>query len=149
MKFLPVACVVFSTFSFCYLEAAHAQVYAPATEYHDPVQRVFVVEAARVLAWWSEHGATNLMEVAYDVTTKTDQTTVWEMRWLDPSGKVSKTISVTYPADLLKSGPEFYRSVFKQLWMADWRSPAQFEPIETVEGFWRGAAQMGVSREAS
>ena len=63
----------------CCTPAAYAQVYAPATEYHDPVQRVFVVEAARVVAWWNERGrATNLTEVAYDVTTKADQSTVWD-----------------------------------------------------------------------
>src|SRR5258707_15750814 len=97
----------------CWSQAAQAQVYAPATEYHDPVQRVFVVEAARVLAWWNERGATNLMEVTYDVTTKADQSTVWEIRWLDRAGKTAKTATVSYASEALKSGPEFYRTVFK------------------------------------
>jgi hypothetical protein len=85
--------VLVGTLSLGSLNSLQAQFYAPATEYHDPVQRVFVVEAARVLAWWTEQGATNLVEVAYDVTTKADQSTVWDIRWLDegwiehPSGQ--------------------------------------------------------------
>jgi hypothetical protein len=133
----------------CWFRAAQAQVYEPATEYHDPIQRVFVVEAARVLAWWNERGATNLAEVTYDVTTKADQSTVWEIRWLDQTRKTAKTATVSYTSEALKSGPEFYRTVFKQLWLAEWKHPPPLEPVDTVEGFWRGAARMGFSREES
>ena len=148
MKPLFAASAVLVTFGFC-TSFVHAQVYAPATEYHDPVQRMFVVEAARVLAWWNERGATNLNEVTFEVTTKPDQTTVWDIRWLDRSGKTVKNATISYGPDLLKAGPEFYRTVFKQLWSANWKHPPPLDPVDTVKGFWRGAAQMKVSREGS
>src|SRR5689334_3789115 len=122
---------------------ALGQFYAPNTEYHDPAQRVFVVEAARVLAWWTDPGSTNFAEVAYAATTKPDGTTVWDLRWLDRQGKTVKTATLSYPADLLKNGAEFYRTVFKQLWLKDWRNPTPFQAKEVTEGFWRGAARMG------
>lgn len=49
---------------------AHGKFYAPDTEYHDPVQRVFVVEAARVLAALENLRGTNFAQVTYQVTTK-------------------------------------------------------------------------------
>ena len=129
--------------------ATQAQFYAPDTEYHDCVQRVFVVEAARVLAWWMDRRGTNLAEVSYQVTTRGDQSTIWELRWLDAAGKPLKTATVSYAADMLKSGPEFYRSVFKQLWMSGWKNAPAMVPSETIDRFWRGAAKAGVSREQS
>ncbi|MBI3853774.1 MAG: hypothetical protein HY298_26325 [Verrucomicrobia bacterium] len=123
-----------------------AQFYAPDTEYHDPVQRVFVVEAARVLAWLAGLHGTNLTEVTYQLTTKPSQT-VWEIHWLDASRKPAKSAVVSYPAERLKAGPEFYRAVFKQLWMAGWSGLSPMTPKETRELFWRGAEGMGSSRE--
>ena len=149
MRFLPVTRFALINCCFWCFQGAQAQVYAPATEYHDSVQRVFVVEAARVLAWWNERGATNLVEVVYDVTTRADQTTVWDIRWLDRSAKTAKTATVSYGPEVLKSGPEFYRTVFKQLWQAEWRHPPPLDPVETVRDFWSGAARMKVSREES
>ena len=149
MKTPLVGCLLGAVYFLGSLGGAHAQFYAPVTEYHDPVQRVFVVEAARVLAWWSNQGSENLSEITYDVTAKGDQSTVWDIRWLDRAGKTVKTATISYPGELLKAGPDFYRSVFKQLWLADWKSPPALDPGETKEGFWRGAAPMGLSREAS
>jgi hypothetical protein len=89
------------------------------------------------------------MSVGYDVTTKADQSTIWEVRWLDRSGKAVKTAKVSYSAELLKSGPEFYRSVFKQLCLADWRHGMGLESRDSVEAYWRGAARIATSRETS
>ena len=139
--FFLIACVLGPT------GKLQAQFYAPDTEYHDRIQRVFVVEAARILAWWMDPSGTNLAEVVYDVTTKADQSTRWDIRWLDKAGKPAKTATVSYAGALLKAGPEFYRSVFKQLWLADWKTPPTLEPREVTDGFWRGAARMGLSRE--
>jgi hypothetical protein len=127
----------------------HAQFYAPATEYHDSVQRVFPIEAARVLAWWSDPEQTNITEVSFDVITKPDQSSVWDIRWLNGAGKTVKSATVSYSTNLLKAGPEFYRSVFKQLWQTDWKKPAPVEAEKISESFWRGATGMGLSREAT
>ncbi len=131
------------------VQPINAQFYAPNTESHDPVQRFFVVEAARVLAWWTDPSGTNIAEVSFDVTTKPDQSTVWDLRWLDSKGKAVKTTSISYPASLLKTGADFYRSIFKQLWLADWRNPPALDPGEAIEAYWKGAAMMTVARESS
>jgi hypothetical protein len=134
----------------CFLPSTgRSQFYAPDTEYHDPVQRLFVVEAARVLAWWMDPSGTNLAEVTYSTTTKPDQSTVWEIRWLSGKGAPVKVGTISYDAAVLKQGPEFYRAVFKELWLKDWKNPPSLDIHETTEAFWRGAARMGVSREAS
>lgn len=127
--------------------SSHGQFYAPDTEYHDPVQRVFVVEAARVLAW--AEADTNVAEVTYKFQTKSDSNSVWEIQWANGAGKSIKTATVTYGSDVLKGGPEFYRSTFKQLWRAGWKNPPALEAAQLTERFWRGAARMGLSREES
>src|ERR1039457_1368231 len=119
----PVSSVLACAFFLGCLGNLDAQFYAPNTEYHDPVQRVFPVEAARVLAWWADPSGTNLAEVTYDVATKPGQSTSWEIRWLAPNGKLKKSATVSYQGELLKAGPEFYRSIFKQLWSVGWHQP--------------------------
>lgn len=136
---------------FCCFVASPAfgQFYAPDTEYHDPVQRVYVVEAARVLAWLADRHGTNFAEVTYHVTTKPDQTVSWEIHWLDQKGKDVKLATVTYTGDDLKKGPEFYRSIFKQLCLADGQGLMPLKAEEVRQRFWTGAAKMGRSREES
>ena len=126
-----------------------AQFYAPDTEYHDPVQRVYVVEAARVLAWWNDRDGTNVSEITYHVASGTNQTTVWDIRWLGQGGKELKSATISYGAEALKNGPNFYRSVFQKLWAGGWKSAPELTSSDLATGFWRGAAQMGVSREES
>src|SRR5437773_3598664 len=111
--------------------ATQAQFYAPDTEYHDPVQRVFVVETARVLAWWMDQPGTNFAKVAFQLTIKTDQSAVWDLRWLNAADRVIKTASISYSADALKAGPDFYRSVFKQLWLANSNNAPAMDARET------------------
>jgi hypothetical protein len=148
MKSPVLAALACAVFLGC-LGNLSAQFYAPNTEYHDPVQRVFPVEAARVLAWWEDPSGTNLAELTYEVTTKPGQSTSWEIRWLAPGGKLAKSKTVSYEGDLLKAGPEFYRSVFKQLWSVGWNKPKALSPQEATRLFWQGAARMGLSREKS
>lgn len=126
-----------------------AQFYAPETEYHDPSQRVFVVEAARVLAWWADPQGTNWTEIGYRLTTHTDHSSTWDLRWLDAAQKPIRTASVSYPAELLKAGPDFYRSVFQQLWSAGWKNGTPLAAPEVTQGFWDGAGKAGLSREES
>ena len=133
----------------CSLVELRSQFYAPETEYHDPVQRVFVVEAARVLAWWSDPAGTNLAEVTFKLAQKADQSSVWDISWVDSRGKTVKAATVSYSTNLLKSGPEFYRSIFKQLWQPEWKKPELIGGPAATEAFWRGAERMGLSRETS
>ena len=49
-------------FIFGFLTAARAQFYAPDTEFHDKAQRLFVVEATRILAWREMRAARRLQK---------------------------------------------------------------------------------------
>ena len=71
--------------------SALAQFYAPETEYHDPVQRLFPVEAARVLAWRANQQTNRFADVTYTVSTATNGTTSWSLAWLGTDGKSVRT----------------------------------------------------------
>jgi hypothetical protein len=126
---------------------AFGQFYAPKTDYHDPVQRVFVVEAARVLAWWTEPTGSKLSEVTYDLSVKPDQTVVWSVRCWNPAHEPVKEAVVTYAPQLLKGGAEFYRSVFKQLTQTEWKPAPALGAGIAVDRYWQGAARAGLARE--
>lgn len=125
---------------------ARAQFYAPQSDYHDPVQRVFPVEAARVLAWIG--GPTNLSQIAYSITNRSGET-VWDLRWQDSAGKAIKSATIAYPAARLKEGAEFYRTTFKHLWALDWGPSPTLQPEDCPRLFWQGARRIKLSREAS
>jgi hypothetical protein len=146
--------------------SAPAQFYAPDTEYHDPVQRVFPVEAARVLAWRANRQQSNgIVEISYTVSTTTNVVrswqlsctvshitnvvTSWQLSWLDASGKPLKMAKVQYASGLLKQGPGFYREVMRQLLSAGWTKTGPLKSDQAEEAFWKGAAQAGLSREES
>ena len=141
--------VIFAVFLFwsCSLRA---QFHAPATEFHDPVQRMFVPEMARVLAWLENLEAPGIVEIKYDLTTNPDGSSHWAIRWMEKDNKERFSTKVEYPASLLDKGPEFYRKVG-----ADLMRPAmknQLKPakrFDVVDGYWRGARQMTFSREDS
>ncbi|HMP84902.1 MAG TPA: hypothetical protein PKA41_19595 [Verrucomicrobiota bacterium] len=113
-----------------------AQFYAPDTEYHDPVQRVFVVEAARVLAWCENLGSDGIAEVSYAVTNNGNGDTVWHIEWRDLQGKVSKTARVEYPVSLLTNGVGFYRQTFKQLQSSGWSWRRARQDADPETAFW-------------
>src|SRR5258706_12619154 len=83
--FLSVA-VVFAAFS---ASPTRGQFYAPEAEYHDPVQRFFVSEAARVLAWRENQSQPPIDEIGYQITTP-NQVTTWEKKGGDAAGQVLK-----------------------------------------------------------
>lgn len=157
--------VFFAAFTACSAPRARAQFYAPDTEFHDAVQRLFVVEAARVLAWRANAGGERISEVTYRVKTlsesaavatdtratasATNRVTVWEIQWVDTDGKAVRTATVRYPEGLLKQGPAFYRESFRQLWSAGWKPVGQGDAATLEERFWRGAEAAGPSREES
>ncbi len=107
---------VIGLFCFSSTFEARAQFYAPETEYHDKVQRLFVVELARVLAWRENLHDGKIQEITYSVTVNTNGVTTWKLKWLGLDGKPVRTVEVHYPNQLLLEGPQFYREVFKQEW---------------------------------
>ena len=129
--------------------SVHAQFYAPETEYHDSVQRVYPVEAARVLAWRANQETNQIAEVTYTVSTATNGATVWHFSWLDKAGKPVKTAQVEYAAAVLKQGPVFYREVMRQLLVSGWVAMPSLKTDEATTAFWKGAEQAAVSREES
>ena len=127
-----------------------AQFYAPQTDYHDAVQRVFVVEAARVLAARENAaGATNrFREVRWSLANSTNSTQ-WQLEWLDDKGATARTARVSYESNALLQGADFYRNIFNQLWKLGWQLPPSTKSDAVMAKFWSGAAQAAPSREQS
>jgi len=127
---------------------ADAQFYAPDTDYHDRAQRLFVVEAARILAWRENLQDPKITEITYTVAADTNEDTTWHVDFLDHQGQVVKAIQASYPTNLLNQGPAFYRNVFQQLWAAGkWTPAARISAVELNDRFWEGADLNGISRE--
>jgi hypothetical protein len=127
-----------------------AQAYQPATEFHDRVQRHFVVEYARVSAWRENQAAAkdNLAEITYEVAISPERVTTWKVNWLDASGRVVREQTVSYPEEALLTGPAWYRSVASQL---EFRSgaPGQTPASEIIKSYWAGAEKSLPSRAES
>jgi hypothetical protein len=136
----------------CFSSTILAQFHAPDTEYHDPIQRVFPIEAARVLVWLNAIDRDpQVQELTYKVLTRPDQSTTWEIASLDADGKSLRSVKVAYPKSLLDSGAQFYREVFAQLWRAGLcdRGLSTTKADEIVENFWKGGDMAGLGREES
>ncbi|MDR2675234.1 MAG: hypothetical protein LBC18_10345 [Opitutaceae bacterium] len=155
---------------------ARAQSYAPEVNYHDPVQRVFAVELARVLAWRENLAGAGIAEVRYEVRCDENGSCVWMLRWLDAQGAPWREIPLFYAAPALTDGAGFYRKTAAQLLAHHWTGfaagngaanaaaagaaaaagdaagaagPAGApEPAaQTLDtAFWDGLGQMGISR---
>jgi thiol-disulfide isomerase/thioredoxin len=120
---------------------ASAQFYEPQTVDDDAVQRVFPVEAARVLAWSRGfEGA-----VAHRVVRSDASGTEWDITWLDAAGKPARTARVQCDAASRASGADFYRSAFRQLAGGDW-AVTSTSPDNAAAAFWQGADLAGYSR---
>ena len=135
---------------------ARAQSYAPETFFHDPVQRVFPVELARVLAW-RENVASNagITEVQYRVNCAGDGAAEWSFRWLDASGAARREARIHYGAGLLREGARFYREVARQFLQGReeregrWAAFAAAQPAQIEGAFWEGHGGLGMSRLAT
>ncbi len=129
-------------------DSLQAQFYAPETDYHDKAQRLFPVEAVRVLAWRENLRGSNICEVTYTVTNSESRITSWKLNWLDKDGKPLKQLSVSYPESLLNEGPDFYRQVVRQL-RTQAGSPVSdgLKAREMADRFWAGAELAGSARE--
>jgi thiol-disulfide isomerase/thioredoxin len=114
--------------------ATRAQFYEPKTSAEDPVQRLFPVEAARVLAW--QRGLAG--EVTWNLEQSGPGGSTWKIGWKDAAGKVVRERTVTVGAATFVEGAAYYRSVFKQLAGDDWSVPSA-SPDNASSAFWQGA----------
>ncbi|MGB8354319.1 MAG: hypothetical protein WCD79_10555 [Chthoniobacteraceae bacterium] len=125
-----------------------AQSYAPETHFHDTVQRHFVVELARVLAWRENQKGGRVAEVTYALECGADGTSKWDVKWLDASGRTVGQVAVSYLAASLVTGPAFYREVFRQMTMGGMQISPTLTSQQVMEAYWKGAELAGYSRVA-
>jgi len=130
-----------------------AQWYAPETNFHDPVQRVFPVELARILAWRENAaaaatGGTLIAEIRYTVaSTDAYGSAHWEIQWLDAKGQILRGVKLDYTAQLLLDGPAFYLSITgKMLATRSWTPTKGSNPDDLDSAFWSGLGDMKASR---
>ncbi|MGV3659344.1 MAG: hypothetical protein ACO1TE_04145 [Prosthecobacter sp.] len=126
---------------------ARGQFYAPATHFHDPVQRLFPVEAARVAAWLDGFG--DATSVEWEVRSGLGRDTTWFLVWKDAKDAVMHEATVKYTEASLKSGAPWFREVWQQV-AAPWNIPQPGEaPVAALrDAFWQGmhAADTAVTR---
>ncbi len=129
--------------------SANAQFFAPKTEFHDRVQRLYPVELVRLLSWRENaiNGST-ISQIKYETAVNGSRETSWTITCLDAKSNVVKTLKVHYPESLLEQGPEFYRSIFKQIATAEkWPAPKALSSEDLNSAFWKGAELNGMNRE--
>jgi hypothetical protein len=125
------------------------QFYAPETEFHDLTQRMFPVECARVIVAWQNAIGHPLPSGVVTYEVKSSSTThSWKISLTGHSGEKSSPITVNYPNSLLKSGPEFYREVSRQI-AAQLKVPARAGSGSVAASYWSGSSLARLSREAS
>ncbi|AWI09845.1 hypothetical protein CKA38_11825 [Ereboglobus luteus] len=150
LRKLPPSLAILAAFVIASASDVRAQSYAPETFFHDPVQRVFPVELARVLAWRENIAANaDITEIKYSVNCASGGSAEWTFRWLDARGETWREAQIRYEAPLLRSGAQFYREVTRQFLQARW---APFESAQTGEienAFWEGQDCLGMSRLAT
>lgn len=127
---------------------APAQFYAPETEYHDKLQRLFPVELIRVLAWRENVRTQAVCRITQTVSVNAERETHWELALLDQQSRPVRTLKVSYPETLLDKGPGFYREVFRQVWTnGPWVGVTNITAGEWDRRFWAGGEAAGVARE--
>jgi len=129
---LPLLAVAFT---------ARAQFYEPKTNAEDAVQRVFPVEAARVLAW--QRGFAG--EITWTLIRSGPGGSIWKIGWKDASGKVVRERPVETGPARLAEGAAYYRDILKQLAGDDWAVPSA-PPDNAASAFWQGADLAGPHR---
>ena len=124
---------------------ARSQFYAPETDFHDPGQRRFPVEAARVLAWNRNLDGAGIADVNFRLEKTPERESVWSIEWRDATGSVLRKATVKYREEALLTGPAWYRGVWMQLTGKDWSAPVS-SAGDFAGAFWRGVESAGISR---
>lgn len=137
---------VLAVLTIVYQAPLFGQFYAPDTEFHDPAQRLFVVEAVRVLAWRENLKGLKVHQITYKTSIGDDRKTSWQLDWLDDHGKSIRHFELSYPESLLTSGPKFYREVFDQLCGKDPSFTVALAEQDMTKRFWEAAESAGLSR---
>lgn len=107
----------------------------------DAVQRLFPLEAARVLA---ARRAPAVTEVKWAAATGPEGTR-WKLTWLDSAGKALREKEINVPTSLLAEGPGFYRQIFREIAGEDWAEQSA-PPDNAASAFWQGAELSGANR---
>jgi hypothetical protein len=131
---------------------AKGQFYAPDVCLHDSAQRLFVGEAARVLAWIENQGLKEderIMEVSWVETGDAMGKAEWKISWKDADGNEKRQMTVNYGGQALGLGADWYRQIWRQLRGIEREGSlpdavAQSAPV--LSAFWEGAELAGTSR---
>lgn len=126
----------------------HAQHYTPEVCLHDAAQRMFPVEAARVMAWMENQKSDRIGEITWQVAGEINGRSEWKIGWKSRQGGEIASATVTYDVTKLNSGPGYFRDVWSQL-----MDGLHFEAgkgagtaSELEAAFWRGSAREGGTR---
>jgi thiol-disulfide isomerase/thioredoxin len=131
---------------------ATAQVYAPHTEYHDPAQRLFVPEVARVMAWQQGWGEAVVTASVSAPTADGQGRVTWKVEASGRPALRPRSATVAYEMSRLLDPQVHFRAVFAEV--AQMMGPAPLGkkggpavlPAEVAKAFWTGAAQAGPAR---
>lgn len=126
-----------------------AQFYSPRTEEHDPAQRFFVTELCRQLAWRENISQPKLGTITNSSYPLLSGDVEWHIRFLTPSGSLSKTGLVNYPTNLLEKGDLYYREVFRKIHTLGWAPVTKVQAEDVRKAYWKGALRAKASREES
>lgn len=121
-------------------QSAFAQRYLPHVIMHDPAQRLFPVEAARVMAWMMNQKASKTSEVRGRIESQQDGGATWTLTWHSANGDEMARSVVTYDAGTLDSGAAHFRQGWRQMAAGfGFAATANPEKLETVAAaFWKG-----------
>jgi hypothetical protein len=139
-----ISCLVFGLATL----SLRAQFYAPDVCMHDAAQRLFVVEAARVLAWIENKQDPKVADVRWEVDGSVTGETEWRLSWLNAEGEELRAETLSYGEKELTQGGDFYRRIWKVLRkQADMKEDQrQVDSELLLRSFWPDPNSIGVNR---
>lgn len=141
---LFVALIVFALFT----QTAFSQRYLPHVVMHDMAQRLYPVEAARVMAWMVNQKAAKTTEVRGTMASKQDGGGEWTLTWHSAGGEEMARSVVSYDAASLDGGAAHFRQGWKQMAAGfAFKVSAKPEKADAVsKAFWDGFSSADLSR---
>lgn len=143
--FSLLACLITWLLSHPY---ASAQRYLPHLIRHDASQRLYPVEAARVMAWIANQKADKVSEVRWILSSKQDGAGELSLTWHAAGGAEIARAGMNYDEQVLDSGAAYFRQGWQQLakgfGMAATAKPETAEAVSAA--FWKGFASEELSR---
>jgi len=141
---LFVALIVFALFT----QTAFSQRYLPHVVMHDMAQRLYPVEAARVMAWMVNQKAAKTTEVRGKMASKQDGGGEWTLTWHSAGGEEMARSVVSYDAASLDGGAAHFRQGWKQMAAGfAFKVSTKPEKADAVsKAFWDGFSSADLSR---